>query len=206
MQVLNGVAYFLAGLAVWLAFAYRKPLAFPQWLVGSEAFAARSGKGAIPRAVGVFLLLLLLDGLPDMMALVMQGEPYGPLGPGFLYVVFFLGGWIAGRFGGRYGLSATLAFLLLRVLIPLVSIPLGLFFIESASKGQVFVERVMEQWVPNFLLLAPHSLTYTLAAAYLGAWQAFGISEDGRRRTEDGGRKTEDTEEAQRTSENPLEI
>lgn len=173
MQVMNGALYALAGLIVWVAFVYRRPLAFPRWLYGPAVLESPVRRGDLFRAAGALFFLLLLEAVPDAVRGFTGREPSGFFGPGFSYVVFLLGGWVAGRFGGRFGLASVLAFILaFRILIPLVLIPVGLFFIESAVKGQVFIERVMEVWTP-LLLLAPYALVFTLASAMAGAWQVY---------------------------------
>ena len=171
-QALTGIQYALAAIILWVAFACRRPLAFPRWLADSEVFRARSGKGDLARAVGVFLLLMILDGIrdPEVIRVVTGQEPQGFLGPGLQYVVYLIGGYIAGRFGGRYGIAAVLTYLLFRVALPIVSIPVSLYFIESPSRGQIFIDRVVEEWIPLFLV-TPQALVYTLAAAMWGAWQ-----------------------------------
>jgi hypothetical protein len=175
-QVLNGVIYALCGVIVWLALAHRRALAFPRWAY--EKLPARPRGREILQGVGVFVFLVLLQFVPDAIRLQTNQEPTGFFGPGFLYIVYLLGGWIAGRFGGRYGIAAAMTSVLLPALIYPVSIPFGLFMIEgSAQKAQVFVQRVLEDWSP-VLQLTPQALVFTLTAAMGGAWSAYGNRED----------------------------
>ncbi|MBW3624013.1 MAG: hypothetical protein KY468_11450 [Armatimonadetes bacterium] len=182
MPLLYGIIYFLAGLTIGIAFLFRRSLSHPSWLsppgdAATEKYPSR--RREILRAAGAFLFLLLLDAVPDAVGMLTRTEPQGFFGPGFSYIAFFLGGWVAGRFGGRYGLASVVAYvLILRTLIPLLLIPVGLFFIDSADKSQVFVESVTEQWKP-LLLMGPLALVFTLSAAMAGAWQVYGESSSG---------------------------
>jgi hypothetical protein len=171
MQVMNGVAYALCALTVWLAFAYRRPLSLPQWLL--ESGNVRSVNRELVRAAGVFVFLLVLDGVPDLYEQITGLDRPGFLGPGYLYVVCLLGGWVAGRWGGRFGIASALSYLLFRVFLPVVSIPVGMFFIDESGKTRIFVQRVVEQWLP-LLLTTPAALAFTLTAALAGAWATYG--------------------------------
>lgn len=170
-QLLEWAQYALAAIVVLFALNHRRALSFPPWAREPGPEASRSRTGDMVRVVLVTIFMVVLGGIPTLIEHFTQRPAEGFFGPGFLYVAYLLGGWVAGRFGGRYGIACAFWVTIFPVLAWPLSLPLGPFLIADPIKSRVFVERVFEIWWPT-LLLTPWALAFTLAAAMLGRWHA----------------------------------
>ena len=172
-RALEAFQFLLAALCMLLAIQFRGELGFPPKFYGDAAWKGRAKVREIATAAVVVVVILVIQGLLTLIEQAMQhpifADAYEDLAKEwYLYGAFAVTGWIAGRFGGRYGTACALGTILFPVVFLLAIVPVGIVALGAVpQKGAIFMHAILLQWYFT-VLQAPPALALTLAASMAG--------------------------------------
>ncbi len=169
-RILENIQIILAVLCVLVVFQYRAILSFPDWLFDKQEGTTKEGSSSgWKSAAGVTLFMIVLLGAAMIGASQLPDGDGGWLEATFV-APFALSGWVAGRFGGRYGLACAIHILLLFLLfIPLAACVALILTGADPVQGKATVDLLIGTWLKMVVPIAPLAIILTVGAAIWGA-------------------------------------